>query len=200
MTDPDEQRYEFRVWGEDLGGVEELIRTAGEPGDVRTSSETYLVTPSVDDVNVKARSELLDIKTRVEIRDGFERWSVHLKEEFPVPAALVAGEVYRLLRLDPPVLDRGSYSLASLVSDVVEHSADLHAVAVTKRRDQFEVEGCAAEVAAVTIGPLATHTVAIESTDLAALRRLRMSLGLDAWENVSYPKAIHATLRDQPAG
>ncbi len=185
-------RYEFRVWSNDLAAGR--LRALGEAGESRESAETYLVSMASAEVNPKARADLLDIKTLVGTEDGFEQWTVRLKAPFPVSADLVAGELFPLLGIEPPPLARDEYTLGQLVDEIVAVHPDLAAAEVVKRRQMFAVNGCTGEVSDVTIDGRPVQTVAIESSDLDALRRTRTALGLDEYENVSYPRAIRERL------
>ncbi len=193
MTSASEARFEFRVWAERLDAVGDRLRALSECVDVRQTAETYFVSTSATDVNPKARADLLDIKVLVGARDGFEQWTVHCKADFPVAAALLTSELFPLLGQAPPLLERDAYSLPQLV-EVVASQPDLAAVEVTKRRQMHSVNGCVAEISDVSIAGRDVQTVAVESTDLNALRQARRTLDLDGYDNVSYPRAIRSTV------
>lgn len=190
MANGSEARFEFRVWGDRLDAVADRLRARSETGEVRESAETYLVSTAVLDANPKARADLLDIKRLVDVRDRFEQWTVHRKLEFPVDAAALADDLFPLLGLTPPQLQREAYSLAELVGEVVASHPDLAAVDVTKRRQMYTVDACRAEMSDVSLAGRQIRTVAVESTDLDALREVRRMLGVDTYDNMSYPRAI----------
>lgn len=194
MANGSEARFEFRVWGEWLDAVGDRLRARSEAGEVRKSAETYLVSTAALGANPKARADLLDIKVLVDVRDGFEQWTVHQKVEFPVDADVLTDTLFPLLELPPPPLEREAYSLAELVDEVVASHADLAAVDVTKRRQMHTVDTCGAEISEVRLAGRELQTIAVESSDLEALREVRRSLGLDTYDNVSYPRAIRDAL------
>jgi hypothetical protein len=200
MSSPTAARFEFRVWAERLDAVCDRIRSLSECREVRETAETYFVPTSAVDVNTKARADLLDIKVLVGVRDGFEQWDVHRKLGFPVDAALLEAELFRLFELTPPTLERDAYSLTQLVDEVVGSEPDLAAVEVSKRRQMHEINSCGAEIADVTIAGHDVQTVAVESADLDAVREARRMLELDEYDNVSYPRAIRNTLGGRFAG
>jgi hypothetical protein len=103
---------------------------------------------------------------------------------------VLADDLFPLLGLTPPQLQREAYSLAELVGDVVGSHPDLAAVDVTKRRQMYSVDTCGAEISEVRMAGRQLQTIAVESSDLEALREVRRSLGLDTYDNVSYPRAI----------
>lgn len=194
MTTDGDARFEFRVWGDRLDRVSDRLRALGEAGEVRESAETYVVSTAVLDANPKVRADLLDIKRLVDVRDGFEQWTVHRKVGFPVDVRELADDLFPLLGVAPSSLDREAYSLSELVDEVVEPHPDLAAVDLTKRRRMYAVDPCSAELSQVSVQGRAIQTVAIESTDLDALREVRRGLGLETNDNVSYPRALRDML------
>jgi hypothetical protein len=185
-----EARYEFRVWGDGLDGLSDRLRSMSAMVEVRESVETYLVSTTTADVNPKVRADLLDIKVLAGVTDGFEQWGVLRKAEFPVDAALLRSDVFAPFGLTPPTLDRDEYTAAQLVDEVVAPHDDLAAVVVSKRREIRSVDTCTGEISAALVAGRELQTVAVESTDLAALRELRRALGLDGEANVNYPRAL----------
>jgi hypothetical protein len=194
MTTGDDARFEFRVWDDRLDGVSERLGAVSEAGEVRESAETYLVSSAVFDANPKIRADLLDIKVLVAVRDGFEQWTVHRKASFPIHAGVLTDDLFPLLGLAPPSLERETYTLSQLVDELVGSQPDLAAVDVTKRRQMYSVNACGAEVSEVRIEGREIGTVAVESTDLDALREVRREIGLETYDNVSYPRAIRDIL------
>ena len=189
-----EARFEFRVWNDRLDEVTDRLRSLSDPFEVRESTETYFVSAVTVDVNPKARADQLDIKVLIGVREGFEQWGVKLKAEFPLDSALVMTELFLSLRLAPPRLERDAYTLSQLVAEVVPAHPDLAAVEVKKHRQMHTVLACTAEVTDAAIARQELVTVAVESADLSALRDVCRILGLDAYDNVSYPRAIRGVL------
>jgi hypothetical protein len=187
-------RFEYRAWAERLDAVGDLLESLSVCHEVTETAETYLVSTATADVNVKVRADLLDIKVLVAVRDGFEQWTVHRKAEFPVDAAMVRDDLFPLLGLVPPDLQRDEYSLSQLIDDVVAAHPDLGAVNVTKWRRRYTVDDCAAEIADVSIADHQLQTAAVESTDLRAVREAYRMLGLDRYDNISYPRAVRRAL------
>jgi hypothetical protein len=185
-----EARYEFRVWGDGLDELSDRLRSMSALVEVRESTETYLVSTTTVEVNPKVRDDLLDIKLLAGVTDGFEQWGVLRKAEFPVDAALLRSDVFAPLGLTSPTLDRAEYTASQLVDEVVAPHDDLAAVVVSKRREIRSVNTCTGEISVALVAGRELQTVAVESTDLAALRELRRALGLDGEANVNYPRAL----------
>jgi exopolyphosphatase/guanosine-5'-triphosphate,3'-diphosphate pyrophosphatase len=191
---PTPSRFEFRVWGEDLSAAGAQLRALSRPGPTRTTDELYLAAVTTAIVNVKVRSDLLDIKTLDLIVDGLEQWHPIEKLEFPVAAGWVQTRLFPLWRLEPPELARSTYTLNMLIDEVVALEPQLAAVAVHKQRHALSLNGCIAEFAEVTIAQRKLQTVALESADPQQLRDSVELAGLGAATNTSYPRAIHSVL------
>lgn len=193
MTTEVQPRFEFRVWGKDLDGPASRLRSLSCESQEVTSEETYVVAVR-DDVNAKIRDGLLDIKVLSAVSQRCELWRPWLKAEFPLAASLLVEEVLPRLGVVDLALHRESYSLATFIDDVIRPSPQLHAVALSKRRLKYDIAGCLAEFAQVTVNRHELATLAAESADLDALRELLHRLGIEGFENVSYPLAIKRAL------
>jgi hypothetical protein len=187
-------RYEFRAFAQSFGLVEERLR-AGRPSEqIRESVEFYLVSAANMAHNVKIRYETLDIKELIVVRDGLEQWRPVLKAEFPLLAEMIRDRVLPLMGVEAGALGREAYTVAQLIEEVVRPHPGLAAAQVFKRRFGFVVHGCTAEIAELLINGAAIRSVAVESEDLDGVREARTQLGLDAYENVNYPRAIKRVL------
>jgi hypothetical protein len=187
-------RYEFRAFAQNFGLVEERLR-AGRPSEqIRESVEFYVVSAGNEDHNVKIRYETLDIKKLMEVRDGLEQWRPVLKVELPLAANTIREEVLRALGVEPEELAREAYTARQLIDEVVRPHPDLAAAHVFKRRFGFTVHGCTAEIAELLINGAAIRSVAVESEDPGVVRDAMAQLGLAAYENVNYPRAIKRVL------
>lgn len=184
-----EPRYEFRVWDRRLDEVAAQIRSHSECHEERWSTELYVVCRDCVGVNLKARKGFLDLKVLDIVADGCEQWAPVLKTDFPVPAT-TARDALRRLGVSPSVVSREAYSIDEFIGELVEPHPLLGVVTVTKRRYAFTVGGCMTELASVVISGTALETVAVEAVDLDAVRTARGLLGLDRYENVSYPTHI----------
>lgn len=183
-------RFEFRTWGGQLDAVRDRIASLVDPYELRESVETYIVSAAATDANPKVRGDRLDIKVLIATRDGFEQWEPQLKASFPISASILRNEFFRILGEFAPNLDRDDYTYEQFIQDIVERHDELAAVEVLKQRRISTVSGCITEFAHVSIAGEDTQTAAVESTDLAALHEARRLTGLDAYENINYPRAI----------
>ena len=186
-------RYEFRTWAESIDDVRERIEALSACLAVRESTETYIVSSTTTLANPKVRTGQLDVKVLLTVREGFEQWEPRLKASFPIAAELLREELFPLLALPAPVLERERYSFESFM-DFVERSDDMSAVEVTKKRRAFTIAECITEFAEVEIAGRRLQTAAIESVDMGALKEARCLTGLDAHDNINYPTVIKQTI------
>ncbi len=181
-------RWEWRTFGETLGESDDRF-AALEPAGVRESDELYLLSPITDE-NVKIRDLLMDIKTLEQVNpDGLEQWKPIMKGAFPLPAAEVK-HVFNALGIAPPPLARAHYTLEQFVAELVEPSGRLRVVKVHKSRTRYKIDGCMSEMTEVVADGRKTRTVAIESEDPARVIATVRKLGLDQFENISYPRGL----------
>jgi exopolyphosphatase/guanosine-5'-triphosphate,3'-diphosphate pyrophosphatase len=170
-----------------------MTRTA----EAQETEETYLL--GADDVNVKIRFDLLDIKKLIEVDEtGLDLWEPVLKEEFPITADDVVA-IYDTWGRNPPRTTRDSYTLDQFLTDLVTPDPGLDIVDVRKRRTRYTIEGCMSEMTAVWARDRATRTVAVESPDREAVRRAVKMLGLTGHENTSYTEGLGTLIGRRPA-
>ena len=181
-------RWEYRIFADDLDAVERNIR-AHERTRVKESEEDYIVCRSSGN-NVKVRDDLLDIKQLENINDDtLEQWMPVLKVGFPCPADDVA-RIFSAFDLARPGLEREEYTYDQFINEVVGGSDELTVVKVTKKRTGFMIREVIVEVAEVTFNGIPTKTAAAEHTDPALVMEVVRELGLDAFPNVNYIKAM----------
>jgi exopolyphosphatase/guanosine-5'-triphosphate,3'-diphosphate pyrophosphatase len=155
---------------------------------VQESDELYLLSPTCD-ANVKVRDDLMDIKTLERVdTNRLEQWRPYLKAGFPLSAADVA-KVCTALGV-APLPPRESYTLEQLQAELTHRSRGMRAVPVHKRRQRYTVGGCLAEMTDLVADGHATRTVAIESEDAASVQAAVREMGLDRYENLSYPRGL----------
>ncbi len=183
-------RFEFRAWARNFGMVETRIRRLSPCREIRESSETYIVSSRSDASNLKVRDGKLELKVLVQEREGLEQWQPRVKSQLPVAAKFLAAEVLPALGVEVPALDRDDYALDQLVDEIVRPHRDLAAARVFKRRFAFTVKACMTEHDEVWINGAGLESVAVESSDGAAVLEVLRLLGLDDYENVSYPRVI----------
>lgn len=181
-------RWEWRTFGENFGESDARF-AALEPGGVQESDEIYLLSP-VNAANVKIRYELMDIKKLEQVNpDGLEQWKPVMKATFPIAAAEVTN-VFSALGVAPPPLERAGYALDQFVAELAEPGQRLRVVNVHKRRARYTIGGCTSEMTDVVADGKKIRTVALESEDPARVIATVRQLGLDRYENISYPRGL----------
>ncbi len=188
-------RWEWRTFGPSFGAAEERIPGL-TPTGIQESDEVYLLNDA--GATVKVRFDLMDIKTLVETdAHGLEQWRPVMKAAFPLAAADVRA-VFDTLGLPAPALAREAYTIEELIADLGGPGGPFRAVDVHKRRVRYTIGGCTSEVTDVTADGIPTRTIAIESTDAAAVVEAVRWMGLADYVNTPYGKGLARLLAGTP--
>jgi exopolyphosphatase/guanosine-5'-triphosphate,3'-diphosphate pyrophosphatase len=188
-------RWEWRTFGTWFGAAEARLSELNPTG-VQESDELYFLSQGGD--NVKVRDGLMDIKVLHSVDTaGLQQWEPVLKAGLPLERATVA-RVLASLKSDAKPR-RDSYTLDEFVAEFAGFAAGVRAVPVRKRRVRYTIGGCVSEVSDVRVEDRKTRTVAIESTDAAAVVAAARSVGFEGYRNISFPRGIEALLDDAPA-
>lgn len=185
-------RYEFRIWADALAPLREKLNAMAQPSQ-KSSDETYFISAETERCNAKVRDKLMDIKVLVAEDRGLEQWKPILKAEFPLPASVIAEQVFHSLQLSPPPLSKPQYSYEDFVEQAMRSNPKIRVAAVSKTRYQFNIGVCAAEYSNILINNIPRDTVAVESTDADAVLQLVAKLGINE-PNVSYIREIRRIL------
>jgi exopolyphosphatase/guanosine-5'-triphosphate,3'-diphosphate pyrophosphatase len=181
-------RWEWRTFGQRFGAADAKFSALTEE-KVQHSEEVYLVAAG-SDANVKIRDGLLDIK-RLEHVDsnGLQQWRPVSKDRFPLTASAVAS-VRMALGLPEAAASSKSLSLDQLLAQIAAAGPSVHIVNVNKTRTRYTVEGCVSEVTDVIANGIKVRTVAIEDAQAAKVIAAVRAMGLDRFENTSYPRGL----------
>jgi len=180
-------RWEWRTFGDNFTGANNPF-AAYKHDEPKGSDETYFLSPATSE-NVKVRDGLMDIKKFQHANaDGLEQWKPVLKHGFPLPADNVK-TVFEILGVAAPKLARTEYTQQQVIDELMK-PAGVRVVSVHKTRTRYTVEGCMAEVADVTADDKKSMTIAMELEDAAQVIATVRKLGLDRYENISYPKGL----------
>jgi exopolyphosphatase/guanosine-5'-triphosphate,3'-diphosphate pyrophosphatase len=190
-------RWEWRTFGR--GVPSDDTGLYGEsPTSVGESDELYLLARGGD--NVKVRDGLMDVKVLRETdARGLQRWEPVLKASFPIDAAAVR-TVFDGLRRPPPaeIPDEGLGLDAVMAAAGVGAAGGPRALRVHKRRARYTVEGCSAEVSVFEVDGQRTTTIAVESTDPAAVASAVEALGLHDYRNLDVPTGLRLLVDKVP--
>ncbi len=196
-------RWEWRTFGNDLAEVGGRLAAlavaeaagATEPPRAALSEEVYFLS-ALRDANVKVRDGLMDIKQLERTDgDGLEQWRPVLKAAFPV-AAETLHQVFAALSVPvaAAVRSRPAWELAEVLAELVPAEPRLRAVRVRKVRTRYQAGGCMCETTRVEADGREVTTLAVESTDPAAVLALVRRLGLDGRANQSYPRGLKSLI------
>lgn len=190
MTTRITPRYEYRVWGDALDGIVARVQSLSDRIEAKESTDTYLVPHAFAGANPKLRDGSLDVKVLLAVEDGFERWVPQLTGTFPLDASWIRDEFFPVVDLQPAGLLSGSFSKDEFLDRVIDPCEGITTVTTVKRRHFYRINGCIAEIAHVEVSGRRVVTVAVESSDLGALREARDRTAVGSLPNLSYPSAI----------
>lgn len=183
-------RAEFRVFGH---GIIEGVKARLWNGKTvlqqarKMPAETYVLSRLTDDVNVKVRNDVLDIKVKLgETPEHYEIFEPRGKFQFPVMRDQLAA-ILAHLNVDMS-LDRDRYTIDDLV-DIARQHPDLCPVTVEKLRYGFTIDGVICEYASVYFNGALVESACVESERYEAMRDVIAGLGLEGHPNTSYVKA-----------
>ena len=189
-----QHRYEFRVWGQSLARPKRKLESLAVADGPQTSNEIYLISTATDKCNAKVRAGLLDVKVLLRKDYGLELWAPAFKTEFPLSESAIIEELFPLLVLPSPKLNRSEFSLAEFLDEIVRAQPGITAVNVAKKRFRFQIDQCEAEFAVVTISRNVRQTVAVESPDPHAVIAMVNRLGIGNRPHFSYVREIKRLL------
>jgi hypothetical protein len=186
-------RFEFRLFGNDFTLVAERMAQLSGPVPERVqerrSDEIYIMSKHNDVNNIKIRYGLMDIKVLLRTVGGLEQWEPLMKAEFPIDSGILVDHVFPALQVRISEPGERDYSLDDFLT-LIATNADLQAVDVRKHRHGYSVNETICEMAEIDIDGVKVVTVAIESTDIDAVRKTINDLGLTGMENINYLQGI----------
>jgi hypothetical protein len=181
-------RFEFRVWGDDLGQAKLRLEALGPVYERRESSETYFVSWA-EGINVKIRAGIVDIKELLVVRGGLEQWKPVFKAAFPMDAEVVSASVFPRLEVEGPSLGEAVIDEATFIT-AASTVKGVAVVPVRKERSLISFGHCRGETTTVQIDGADHHSVAVESADPDALDAAIVDIGIGGRPNESYPALI----------
>jgi len=187
-------RWEWRTFGSRFG-LADVRFAALESTGVQESDEIYLL--GAGNGNAKIRADLMDIKLLRETQHGLQRWEPVMKVPFPLSAD-DARRAFETLETRAPDLRRDSYTVDEFLGEVAGERGPLRRVDVHKRRVRYTVNGCTSEVTDLTANGRPTRTIAIESTDQAAVLESVGQMGLAGYRNMDYTAGLGAIVDGAP--
>ena len=183
-------RAEFRVFGQ--GIIDDVMAKMWSAKAVlhaarRMPAETYFLSVHTNDVNVKVRDGLLDIKTKTgETPEGYEIFQPRGKFQFPVKREELA-TILEHLQVSL-TLDQDVYTLDEFIA-IARANPELTPVTVEKMRYGFMVDGIISEYAQVWFNGAMVETACCESENYAGMQKAVEALGIADLPNTNYLRA-----------
>ena len=187
-------RYEFRVWGDDLSMLLARLRAVGDGTQSQESSEVYIVSHLESAFNAKIRDGRLDVKQLVATCRDLELWRPYLKERFPIRSHSLRDELCQILCLRRQFAWTATETPDTFLGELVESCPHLTVVPLRKKRYRFALGPCLAEFVAVAADRIRRESVCVESEDAATASRGVAHLGLSGQDNWNYQTALRAML------
>jgi len=156
---------------------------------VRIFEEIYIISKTVDDTNIKIKSNKLDVKKLIKTQDNLEQWETILKKDFPISNQFLIDEIFPALNIDSPIFNEDNLDKKQFI-DIIKQHDNLLAVPVQKQRHAYIINLSICEFAQVIIGNAYLYSVSVESTDIAEVKKTIHDLNLDSFENINYIQAI----------
>jgi len=147
MVTTAQPRYEFRIFGNNLDGIENRIKELAKEEKTRQMTSVYLLASGNPKNNIKIREGVMDIKVLEHVQDGLEQWNPFLVGEFPLKANVIKTVVFPSLGVQSPVLAREEYTLEQFIEELISVDPDLSVAWVNKTRHAFTVRECITEIA-----------------------------------------------------
>lgn len=186
-------RYEFRTFGHNFNESHEIMIMSTQPVpddlQIRMFDEFYIALKSIDDINIKIKNNLLDIKKLLRTVGVTEQWSSVGKYEFPIDNEFIMNEIIPELQIEWPKSNLTNYDIKQF-TDIVKHHNDLLYVPVQKRRYAYLVQDTICEYAEVLIDEEYLLTVAVESIAYEEVVRTINKVKLNKYKNINYLQAI----------
>ena len=184
-------RFEFRIFGIDLGKAKEALLKLAPPTLTRQMNSIYLLTAGNTKNNIKIRDGIMDIKVLEQEYMGLEQWNPFLVGEFPLGNDVIKTVVFPALGIVCPVLGKEMYTLDEFLDEIVSSDPDLSVAFVKKIRYGFILNDCITEIAEVIVNGALINTLCIENENPDKVLEAKKMIGLDSHvENINYPHAL----------
>lgn len=187
--------FEFRVWGADADALGRAIRRRGRPSGQKAGGDSYLLLAGEPSLGIKARDGRLDVKQRIEVVDGLERWQPVFSAAFPLVSVRKLPE-----RIAAAAGDRKIGSIEDLREAVQASFPGALVVRVGKRRRLFDLAGCKAEVDEVEVRGRLLACAALEHEDAQALADVLAEVARNGWRNAGYPEMLLEIATEESRG
>lgn len=182
-------RWEWRAFGRRFDVAAQVLAEM-TPERTGSSEEQYVLSARTD-ASVKVRAGELDVKLRLAVDVGLERWAPVMKADFPVSADEVTAVLAALDAPGRPDEHSSSSSFADLI-ELLEAQPGLLVVDVEKHRRHFRVDDCIVESTEVTVDGATIQTVSVEMEDPGRVLDVVARLGLADRANTCMARGLKA--------
>lgn len=186
MPNLQDLRWEYRIWPSETAAPLDAVRQKGKMQQSEYRTDTYVLSKS-EDLSPKLRgNRLFEVKRKCETVEGFERWGVALRKEFPLTADdlnIYPKELHGASGCaDPESLETAAVKNGLLVASIRKH------------RSLFDIDTVQAGITEVLGGGLPMLSIALEGEDFERTKAVALDLGLTAFPNQDYSAALRAAV------
>ena len=183
-------RFEFRVFAYNLTVQTEKLYQWGTVEGREEQEVTYLITADNYNHSITVCDGRLSIQYLIQKKNGLEQWRPIFQAGFPLAASELRWELFTSLNTIAPHLEYERYDLEPFWTQLIQPHPHIQIVSVVKHRLHFNCDACRVEASNLWVNGNPIQTLAIEHEDDEIVQRLRRKLGLEIYENVSYPLAL----------
>lgn len=173
-----DDRWERRAWFEGPHEAGERLSREGEEIGAAYRTDTYLLAADEALLTKLRGGELFEVKRRLDVRDGLERWVMEASLPFPLGAEDAAAVL--------PGAPAHALASPAALTAYAETVPGLTVVPMRKHRRRYRLGEAEAEVTAVQAGERIVETVGVEAATFEAARTAAERLGTSGLPNEGY--------------
>jgi len=183
-------RAEFRIFGQNI--IENIKPKIWQNNatlkGIRNSEEIYIVSKNSDDINLKIRAKLLDMKIKIKTtKEGYQFFKPYKKISFPIKKEQLKDIIKKLnVKIK---LKKESYNLEDFLT-LIQSNENLKKVDAKKNRYIFSIDDVICEYAEILFNSAKIQSICCESEDIKKVTKIIKLLEIDKYKNTNYIDAI----------
>lgn len=185
-------RFEFRVFAEQFQSLVQSFHNlflAHKITKKNTSSVEFYLLSENNNLNIKIRDELIDIKKLITKVDSLEQWESLFKIKFPIDTKMIKEIFTTLLNVKLPSLNQNKYTKEQFISFIQSYKL-ISMVRVHKKRTQYTIDDLILEISDIDIEGRTLQTLCVESVNKDELQKFLKKYHMDSMKNTNYIEKI----------
>ncbi len=185
-------RWEWRTFGPGFEEAERQIQAYPMKNLLNTHGTDIL--SRLWDTSAKVHFNMLDVKAiQCVASNGLQQWLPIMKQEFPLDQTML-NQFFELCYIPEPMYGRSSYTAEQFLKELVRPNELLRCVTVNKRRQLYNIDDVAVEIATVEFEGVQHRSIGIEHDDPDKVWNLVSRFGLDRQPNTSQVRVLKRCL------